>query len=61
MKDLKVFYETDKGKASIDSDFDKFVEVIAKHFGLKFMGSGVTIDTGIRDLHYRREHEKRKN
>lgn len=55
MKDLKIYYETDKGKSSIDSDFDKFVEVIAKHFGLKFMGSGVTIDTGVRDLHYRKK------
>jgi hypothetical protein len=55
MKDLKIYYETDKGKADIDSDFDEFVRVIAKHFGLKFMGSGVTIDTGVRDLHYKKE------
>ena len=55
MKDLKIYYETDKGKASIDSDFDRFIEVIAKHFGLKFQGSGVEVNTGIRDVHYRKE------
>ena len=55
MKDLKIYYETDEGKGSVDSDFDNFVEVIAKHFGLKFQGSGVEIGKKIRDLHYRKE------
>ena len=55
MKDLKIYYETDKGKSSIDSDFDKFVEVIAKYLGLSFQGSGVEVGKGIRDLHYKKK------
>lgn len=55
MKDLKVYYVTDKGKSSIDSEFDKFVGVFAEYIGLKFMGSGVEIGKKIRDLHYGRK------
>ena len=52
MKDLKVYYDA-HGK--INSEFDKDLEKLAEKHGLKFMGSGMTIDTGIRDLHYREE------
>ena len=55
MKDLKIYYDA-KGK--INSEFDKEIEKLAKKHGLNFMGSGMTIDTGIRDLHYREEKKK---
>ncbi len=52
MKDLKVYYKTDDSTDSIDSAMDKEIEKIAKKFGLCFQGSGVEIETGIRDIHY---------
>ena len=56
MKDLKVYYETEYPNASpISGAFDKEIEKLAERYGLKFQGSGVTIDTRIRDLHFRKE------
>ena len=57
MKDLKVYYETDDTAGSIDAAMDKEIEKIAEKFGLKFMGSGVELGPGIRDLHYRKEKD----
>ena len=53
MKDLKIYYESDEG--TINSEFDKKIEKLAKEFGLSFQGSGVEIGKGIRDLHYKKE------
>ncbi len=55
MKDLKIYYQTVKGKDTINSAFDIMIEAVAKFYGLSFSGSGVEIGTGIRDLHYRKE------
>lgn len=55
MKDLKIYYQTEKGKDTIDSSFDFLIEKLAKEYGLYFMGSGVEIGTGIRDIHYGRK------
>lgn len=52
MKDLRVYYKTDKAADSIDAAMDKEIEKVAKKFGLCFQGSGVEIGTGIRDIHY---------
>lgn len=56
MKDLKVYYQTEYPNASpISEGFDKEIESLAKLYGLKFVGSGFTVDTKIRDLHFRKE------
>lgn len=52
MKDLKIHY-WDEG--TINPEFDKKIEILAKEQGLIFQGSGFEIDTGIRDLHYKKE------
>lgn len=52
MKDLKIHY-WDEG--TINSEFDKKIEILAKEQGLSFQGSGFEIETGIRDLHYKKE------
>lgn len=52
MEDLRVYYKTDEAAGLIDAAMDKEVEKIAEKFGLAFMGSGVEIGTGIRDIHY---------
>lgn len=64
MKDLKIYYQNSSPGSTtptINSDFDKEIEKLAKEHGLYFMGSGVEIGTGVRDLHYRRKDEKRKS
>lgn len=56
MKDLKVYYRTEYPNASpISEGFDKEIEKLARKYGLKWQGSGVEIDTKIRDLHYKKE------
>ena len=55
MQDLRIYYETEKGKHSINSNFEKDIERIALRNGLKFHGSGVEIETGIRDIHYAKD------
>jgi len=60
MKDLKIYYKTDKGKDTIDSGFDGLLEaIVTTCFGLEFSGSGVELETGIRDIHYRKEKPKK--
>ena len=60
MKDLKVYYQTEYPKSNtISEGFDKEIEKIAEKYGLSFSGSGVEIGTGIRDLHYRKEKNRR--
>jgi hypothetical protein len=58
MKDLKIYYQNSSPGSTtptINSDFDKEIEKLAEKYGLTFMGSGVEIGTGIRDIHYRKE------
>ena len=52
MKDLKIYYLDEK---TINPEFDKKIETLAKEQGLTFQGSGFEIDTGIRDIHYKKE------
>lgn len=58
MKNLKVYYITEYPKSnSISEGFDKEIEKLAEKYGLKFQGSGVEVETGIRDIHYKKENK----
>ncbi len=57
VNDLRIYYQSD---LQVDTATEKEFDKIAKRFNLKSMGSGFEIDTGIRDLHYRRKDETRK-
>lgn len=58
MKDLKIYYQFSEPFEGINSDFDRAIEKLAKKEGLKFMGSGVEIGKGIRDIHYRKKKNR---
>lgn len=59
MKDLKVYYVTDKGEQAINPQLDKVIEIIAVMAGLTFSGSGVELETKIRDIHYTKRKGKK--
>jgi uncharacterized protein YggL (DUF469 family) len=53
MKDLKIYYMTEVTSEPILRVFDKAIKELANKNGLTFVGSGVEIKTGIRDIHYK--------